>query len=189
MKGSGLTRLKMVGSSAFIHHQEKVSLDIEEYPNVLDHTFMFEIHVQSIQEAQFQNISKTSKICFHCGYTAARVQCPAVKCAEYNQLTGVINVYHQGCHTCLLKAQNESVIEKIIEEYIQLQPNLPAKELHDVAIVDLLKKGKVKEASFLALHMSSQFVNNMNRRQDYYESEPINSPEAVGELKKSNRFL
>ena len=77
-----------------------------------------------------------------------------MKCAEYNQLTSVINVYHQGCHTCLLKAHNESMIETIIEEYIQLHPDLPAKELCDVAIVDLLKKTKVKEAFFIALYMS-----------------------------------
>ena len=108
-----------------------------------------------------------------------------MKCAEYNQLTGVINVYHQGCHTCLLKSHNESAIEMMIEEYIRLHPDLPAKELHDVAIVDLLKKGKVKEAFFLALHLSPQCVNNMKRRQDYYEPKPINSLEAVGELKKA----
>ena len=52
MKGSGLTRLKIVSGSTFIHHQEKGSSDIKEYPNVLDHTFMFEIHVQSIQETK-----------------------------------------------------------------------------------------------------------------------------------------
>ena len=49
MKGSRLTRLKMVGGSASIHHQEKGSWDIEEYPNIMDHTFAFAIHVQSIQ--------------------------------------------------------------------------------------------------------------------------------------------
>ena len=73
----------------------------------------------------------------------------------------------------------------MIEEYIRLHPDLPAKELCDVAIVDLLKKGKVKEAFFLALHFSPQCVSNMKRRQDYYEPKPINSLEAVGELKKA----
>ena len=52
MKESGPTKLKMVGGAAFIHHQEKGSLDIKEYPNVLDHTSVFEIHVQSIQEGK-----------------------------------------------------------------------------------------------------------------------------------------
>ena len=97
----------------------------------------------------------------------------------------MINVYHQGCCTCLLKAHNESTIDAVIEEYIRLHLNFPAKELHDVAIVDLLKKTKVKEAFFIALHMPLQFVNNMKRRQDYYQPQMINSAKAVGELKKA----
>lgn len=50
-EGKWTDKIKMVGGSTFIH-QEKGSLDVEEYPNVLDHTSMFKIHVQSIQEGK-----------------------------------------------------------------------------------------------------------------------------------------
>lgn len=68
------------------------------------------------------------KTCRACGVFAKRRECPAGKMIEYNRLTGTLEVFHFGQHTCVPKEDRKANDEFILQQ-IQKYPNMHPKQL------------------------------------------------------------
>ena len=88
---------------------------------------------------QFTTIGK-NKFCFVCNSIVYRKPCPALKLIEFNMAQRMLEVYHQGTHTCNPKPEttaNDKEIEDSVKKY---GAKVTPKEMAQMRMTEELKK-------------------------------------------------
>ena len=92
-----------------------------------------------MNQHQFSTIGK-KKFCFSCNGIVYREPCSALKLIEFHIHQRVLEVYHQGEHTCQVKPdqkENDKEIEETVKKY---GPNVTPKQMAQMKMTEELKK-------------------------------------------------
>ena len=90
-------------------------------------------------EHQFTTIGR-NKFCYSCNCIVYRKPCSALKLVEFTSQGRLLEVYHQGKHTCQLKPNTEENDEVIEENIRRFGANVGPKDLAQMRMTEELKK-------------------------------------------------
>jgi hypothetical protein len=139
--------------------------------------------------SNFQNVnSRANKgpkmhVCFSCGFPATHVPCKAKKVTEYNDMTGKLNVFHLGTHSCTLKRQ-DTEDTMFIQAAIKKHKDMGPRKLSLTMMKEAMEKGDNAQLDKISRNMRNiRRINNMKSTMNKEVFPDRNSFEAVAKLK------
>jgi hypothetical protein len=124
------------------------------------------------------------KFCFVCESPAVNKPCGVLKYTRFNQIDGLLKIYHYGNHTCTPKP-NRRISKPIIEAALGKHPDLGAKHLGRKIIGEYILEHRFEEANEAANHLSdTRQIKQMKQAGKFYSREERMNMNTVIELKK-----
>ena len=126
------------------------------------------------------------KTCRSCGIFATQRKCKATKLVEFNQLTGICEVFHFGDHFCQPK-EDKKGNDDFISEQIKKYPNLPPKQLQVHCVKEKVNSGDIKGAQEVTRKLADRNRVRQLRNEilEPNQNADCNSFEAVAIFKKA----